>query len=432
MSARLQGALEALYGLERHKSGLGLDGSRRLLEALGSPERRFRAVHVAGTNGKGSVCALVERVLRAAGLSTGLFTSPHLVDFRERIRIGGRWASEAELEARLEHIQGLAAGRGRTFFEVTTALGFDRFAAHAVEWPVVEVGLGGRLDCTNVITPEVAVITGVGLDHTEILGDTLEAVAREKAGIVKPGVPVISGAAGAPAAVIEEVAREKGSPLVAAAARVKLRECRVGPGGTRFEAEAAPWGTLALSLGLRGRLQLENAQVAIAALSVLAERGLEIPAGAVREGIAAAAWPGRLEPCPTEPRLWWDGAHNPQGAERLARAWVEDLGFEPPEAVVLAVSRDKDATAMLRPLAGLAPRARLVVTRTRSERALEPAALRERAAELGWPAEGESDVARALERALGRAGRGKVLLAGSLFAVGEAMEALGGAPGEWL
>src|SRR5439155_281511 len=131
VSARLQGALEALYGLERHKSGLGLDGSRRLLEALGSPERRFRAVHVAGTNGKGSVCALVERVLRAAGRSTGLFTSPHLVDFRERIRIRGRWASEDELEARLEHIQGLPEGRGRTFFEVTTALGFDRFAAHA-------------------------------------------------------------------------------------------------------------------------------------------------------------------------------------------------------------------------------------------------------------------------------------------------------------
>ena len=168
----LQGALEALYGLERRKSKLGLDGTRALLAELGNPERRFRAVHVAGTNGKGTVCALVERVLRVAGHRTGLFTSPHLVDFRERIRVDGRWADEARLFEMLRRIEELPAMGDRTFFEVVTALGFGYFAAENVEWAVVEVGLGGRLDTTNVITPEVSVITSIGLDHVEILGST--------------------------------------------------------------------------------------------------------------------------------------------------------------------------------------------------------------------------------------------------------------------
>ncbi|MGH7740912.1 MAG: bifunctional folylpolyglutamate synthase/dihydrofolate synthase, partial [Candidatus Eiseniibacteriota bacterium] len=191
MSLDLQSALERLYGLERRKDKLGLDGERALMTALGEPQTRFRSVHVAGTNGKGSVCACIERVLREAGHRTGLFTSPHLVDFRERIRVDGRWADEAQLAERLEYLQALPAGRDRTFFEVCTALAFDDFAARGVEWAVVEVGLGGRLDCTNVIAPEVCAITSIGLDHTEILGDSIEKIAAEKAGIIKPGVPVV-------------------------------------------------------------------------------------------------------------------------------------------------------------------------------------------------------------------------------------------------
>jgi len=207
VTLRLQTALEALYGLERRKDKLGLDGTRDLLRALGDPQRCFKAVHVAGTNGKGSVCAIVERVLREAGVRTGLFTSPHLVDFRERIRVGGHWADEGRLATRLEHIQGLPEGRDRTFFEVCTALAFDDFAARGVEWAVVEVGLGGRLDCTNVLEPEVTVITSIGLDHTEILGEGLERVAAEKAGIVKPGVPLVCGVDEEPArGVIRRVA----------------------------------------------------------------------------------------------------------------------------------------------------------------------------------------------------------------------------------
>ena len=190
MSLDLQHQLETLYGLERRRDKLGLGGTRALLEALGHPERRFRAIHVAGTNGKGSTCALIERALRASGIRTGLFTSPHLVDFRERIRVSGQWADDTRLAQRLEYVQSLPAGKDRTFFEVCTALGFDDFAARGVEWAVVEVGLGGRLDTTNVLDPEVCAITSIGLDHTEILGDTVEAIARgSSAGASTTGTP---------------------------------------------------------------------------------------------------------------------------------------------------------------------------------------------------------------------------------------------------
>ncbi|MFM8560363.1 MAG: bifunctional folylpolyglutamate synthase/dihydrofolate synthase, partial [bacterium] len=192
MTPALQRRLEALWGLERRHPKLGLDGTRALLAGLGHPETRFRSVHVAGTNGKGSVCALVERVLRAAGHRTGLYTSPHLLDFRERIRVDGEWASEDELLARLAAIEALPDAAGATFFEVATALAFDRFARSGVEWAVVEVGLGGRLDSTNVLAPAVCAITSIGLDHAEILGDTHTAIAAEKAGILKPGVPAVS------------------------------------------------------------------------------------------------------------------------------------------------------------------------------------------------------------------------------------------------
>src|SRR5580765_1108543 len=212
----LQSTLEALYGLERRKDKLGLDGTRALLAELDHPERTFRAVHVAGTNGKGSTCALIERALRAAGHRTGLFTSPHLVDFRERIRVDGRWADERRLGALLARVSGLPSAPGRTFFEIATALGFAWFAAEGVEWAVVEVGLGGRLDTTNVLDPEVCAITSIGLDHTEILGDTIEAIAAEKAGIVKPGVPVVLAPDVSPAAreTIRRIAAACHAPLI--------------------------------------------------------------------------------------------------------------------------------------------------------------------------------------------------------------------------
>jgi dihydrofolate synthase/folylpolyglutamate synthase len=432
VSQNLQHSLEELYGQERRRDSLGLEGTLQLLRALGRPERRFRAIHVAGTNGKGSVSALIERALRAAGVRSGLYTSPHLVDFRERIRVNGWWPEEDRLASRLEYLRLRPEGQGRTFFEVATALGFDDLAARGAEWAVIEVGLGGRLDCTNVILPEVAVITPVALDHTAILGNTIAEVAAEKAGIIKRGASVVMGAQTAEAReVIMATARERGAALRSAPDWVRVRRVALDAEGARFEAECPPWGTLDLRIGLRGRHQVGNAVTALAALSAATVRGLPLAGAAIRAGFAAARWPGRLEPCPAEPRLWWDGAHNPDGIARLAEAWRADLGFEPPDAIVLAVSSDKDAGAMLGPLHRLAPNAQLLVTRSRNGRALDPVQLRDAAVTMGWPCAMETGVPTAVRRAL-EGCEGRVLLTGSLFAVGEAMEELGGAPGEEL
>ena len=428
MSSGLHSAVEALYGLERRRSDFRVEDTARVLAALGNPQLRFRSVHVAGTNGKGSVAAWVERVLRAAHQRMGLYTSPHLVDYRERIRIDGRWPETLELEQRLETIRGIESARGRTFFEITTALGFDAFARHDVEWAVVEVGLGGRLDATNVLMPEVCAITSVGLDHTEILGTTLAEVAREKAGIIKPGIPVIAGSLPPEAASeARAIAAARGAPWIEAGSRVGIANAVLNEQGARFSAECAPWGTLEIAMSLRGAHQVGNARVALAVLSVLTEAGLAISAEAVREGFAAARWPGRLEPCPAQPRLWWDGAHNLEGVEHLVSAWRADLALPPPGAIVFAASRDKPVADMLGRLHDFAPGALLFTVRTRNERALPAGQLAAHALVLGWQAEAREDVGAATAEALS-ATAGRVLLLGSLFAVGEAMQSLGGAP----
>jgi dihydrofolate synthase / folylpolyglutamate synthase len=408
VSLKLQHALEALWGLERRKAKHDLVGITSLLAELGDPQRRFRSVHVAGTNGKGSVCALVERVLREAGVRTGLFTSPHLIDFRERIRVAGRWADEPWLERMVERIAALPAGNDRTFFEVCTALAFQYFAEQDVEIAVVEVGLGGRLDCTNVLTPEVCAITSIGLDHTEILGDTIEAIAAEKAGIIKPGVPVVIGEMPAEArVVIERIANAVGARIV-------------------------PLPTVESFGALPERATIgANQLTAVAVLGALAGRGVTLAPGVVERGMRLTRWPGRLERSPNEPRLWWDGAHNESGGRRLGERWPQVAGGAMPETIVVALSSDKDAAAMLRALREGFPNARLIATRSRSERALPPDVLARHAAEVGFEVEALPDVGVALRAALARSS-GLVLLAGSLFAVGEAMEIFGGAPGEML
>jgi dihydrofolate synthase/folylpolyglutamate synthase len=431
VTTRLQRRLEELYGLERRKDKLGLDGTLALLRALGDPHHRFRSVHVAGTNGKGSVCAMVERVLREAGHRTGLYTSPHLVDFRERIRVDGRWVDEAWLERTLDRIEALPEGRDRTFFEVATALGFCWFAEQKVDIAVVEVGLGGRLDCTNVLTPEVSVITSIGLDHTEILGDTIEKIAAEKAGILKPGVPVVLAPRLDERArrVVSARATEVGAPIIDAATfeRSAAHEEMVW-----VDATHSGWGALHLELDvLRGAYQVPNVACALAALDATAARGVAIPKRAVEDGLRAAHWPGRLEPAPFAP-LWWDGAHNPQAMIALERSWHRS-GLAPPGAVALAVSRDKDLGAMLAPLRRMAGECLIVATRSRNERALDPERIQAAAGEVGFRATRATDVPAACRAAVAETGpQGLALLTGSLFAVGEAMEAFGGAPGEWL
>ena len=445
MSLRLQHALETLYGLERRRDKHDLEGVTALLSALGDPHRAFRSVHVAGTNGKGTVCAFVERVLREAGWRTGLFTSPHLVDFRERIRVNGRWADEDWLERMIDRIASLPEGRDRTFFEACTALAFAYFAEQGVEIAVVEVGLGGRLDCTNVITPEVSVITSIGFDHTEILGDTLEAIAGEKAGIIKPGVPVVTGVGGPAGRVIEERARVLGSPMLPAGPAI-MTEVRRDCDGPTFSAPGpltrsdgspipglvghwltGPWGERLEPSEVPSFLGV-NQNLALGVLAALVERGITIPWTAVRRGFAETRWPGRFERSPGDPRLFWDGAHNVSGMMQLHRRW---RGARP-AAIVLAVSSDKDLAGMLEVLHWDFATARIFAARTRSERSLAPAEVATQSRSAGFEAVACHDVASALRAALSFSGEAPVLLTGSLFAVGEAMEVFGGAPGEML
>jgi dihydrofolate synthase / folylpolyglutamate synthase len=432
LSLNLQHALERLYGLERRKDKLGLSGTRELLAALGDPQLAFRSIHVAGTNGKGSTCAVIERVLRESGLRTGLFTSPHLVDFRERIRVDGGWADEQRLAERLDFITARAGSDERTFFEVCTALAFDDLAARGADWAVIEVGLGGRLDTTNVIAPELCVITPIGLDHTEILGATIELIAAEKAGILKPGIPVVLSRAmdERARAVIVRGAAACGANVLDPAVRVSARAAAIAPGVPRqaLSVESDRWGRIEVQTPLLGRHQLGNIETALAALAALP---LEISVGAVRSALERVRWPGRLEACTAEPRLWWDGAHNAPGLAALIETWQPPTFEAPPEQVVLALSRDKDAGAMLREIANAWPGTTLIATRSRNERALEASALADAATACGLSANVVADVAGACRAALAATrAPGRVLVTGSLFAVGEAMAALGGAPGE--
>ncbi len=394
-----------------------------------------------GTNGKGSTACYLERLFRSAGVRTGLYTSPHLVEFRERIRIDGRSAARDELTRALERLASLPEAQGRTFFEVATALAFEHFADHGAEVVVAEVGLGGRLDCTNVLAPSVVALAPVALDHAEILGRTLARVAAEKGGILKPGVPAVC-AAQAPVArrVLERAARETGVLLTHLSERVRVRRARVTPEGTEVVLDARGFGVLRFRLRAVGRHQAQNAALAVAALTIAMEHGLASPSGrrlaprslapaAVEGALSRARWPGRLAPSAREGRLWWDGAHNPHGARALARTWLEGMGTDA-TALVVGVSSDKPLDALLRALRG--PWRPVFATQAVSPRAV-PAADLARAVERSWggSATAVPRVADAVRRALDLAPPGgRVLVAGSLFVVGEAMAAVGEDPSE--
>jgi len=409
-----------LQSLELTKGwDLKLERMCAALDLRGHPERRFRTIHVAGTNGKGSTAAMMEAILRAAGWRTGLYTSPHLVDFAERIRAGGLAMPHetiVDLVAELRRELG-AAGIELTHFEFATLLGFEWFAHIGVELAVVEVGLGGRLDATNVIHPLVTVITSIGRDHEEFLGHDLAGIAREKAGIAKRDVPLVLGRLGAEVeAVIVAVAVAAGAPVVAAMRETTLET--IG-GGLAFRGLGVAWD--GLDLALRGAFQRDNAQTALAALAAV--RGT-IPLGeaAVRDGLAATAWPGRLAELAGRPRIIADGAHNPDGIAALVRELPALLAGRP-TTLVFAVMADKDWSAMLD---ALVPHvARIVATRV-GRRGLDPARVVEAVAER-VPTEIVEPAAAAVDHARRTtASDAVVLIGGSLFLVGEAYAVLGG------
>lgn len=378
--------LESLYGRRRFGMRPGLEVIRALLDALGRPERTFRALHVTGSKGKGSVSALAASVLSATGEPVGLFTSPHLVSYRERIRIGRRAIPRsavvrgvARLEA--EAARGVADGRlarEPTFFELTTALAFDWFRQEGVRHAVIEVGLGGRLDSTNVLDAPVGVLTTIELEHTDVLGPTLTDVAREKAGILHPGMRGIVGES-KPEALreIERSAAAAGVPLWHLGREVAAPDRSLGPRGQRLTV-STPHGTLEdVDLPLLGTFQAANAALAVAAAQEYARAvGLDLSESAIREGLRAVKWRGRLERVARKPDLFFDVAHTPESARAVAASLAEIYPLSDPaeNAIVFGCLADKRVEEMLEALAPLART--LVVVPVRSGRALPLDALR--------------------------------------------------------
>ncbi|MBI4160903.1 MAG: bifunctional folylpolyglutamate synthase/dihydrofolate synthase, partial [Acidobacteria bacterium] len=334
-----------LRSLERLGIRLGLDNVHRLLEAIGNPHRRYPAVLVAGTNGKGSVAAMLAAILRRAGVRTGLYTSPHLLGLEERIAVDGRPIPPDRLAAGILSLRDtihslLRSGALRTpptLFEVTTAAAFAYFRAEDVRLAVLEVGLGGRFDATNVADPLLSILTPVALDHQEFLGDTLAGIAADKLGILRPGGVLLSGSQTSEVReVIRKTCREQGAAWVEAPQAVRVVRCPTGTVsflGRRIEVPP-------LIPGLAGEHQLDNAATAVAACEILGGRGFPIPPEAVRDGLAAVQWPGRLQLLPGRPRWLLDGAHNPAAARVLAE-YLRRRDEDPAPVTIFGTLRDK-------------------------------------------------------------------------------------------
>lgn len=416
-------ALAYLGDLGRFGMRLGLETTERLLRRLGNPHRAFPSLHVAGTNGKGSTAHALAAILRVAGLRVGLYTSPHLLRFTERIQVSGREMDRADVGRLAARVRAAASGLPVTFFEATTALGFLHFAEARVDAAVVEVGLGGRLDATNVLTPVVAAITTVGLEHREHLGSTHAEIAREKAGIVKGGRPVVAGELPPPAlAVVEEVARERHAPLHLLGRDFTARRDPPAPDGERLWYRGLGIeGQLALPL--YGRHQIANAAVAACAAEVAAKEGIPIEPHHIAQGLALAHLPGRFSVVAGTPPIVLDAAHNPDAARAL-RVALEDRFGSRPVALVFGVLSDKDHLEMLR---ALAPRVACVLAvRPDTPRARDPGDVVHAARDLGMRAEVWSDVERALDRARAEVGEGGVVaVSGSFYTVADAMRVLG-------
>lgn len=407
-----------------------------LMDRLGNPQHRYPSVHVAGTKGKGSTCALMESALRAAGYRAGLYTSPHLQDFCERICVNGEQIPPQVVAALAEEIRPIVEQvPGLTTFELTTALAFLYFARREVDIAVIEVGLGGRLDATNIITPLASVITSLSYDHTHLLGTTLTEIAGEKAGIVKPGVPVVSAPQAEEAlAVIERVAEERRAPLTVLGCEWLYAAGRRSLSGQTFfiwsadeqqhlhrlidEGYTIEWAPPRYEIPLLGDHQIQNASLAVAALHEVRRRWRPLAEEAIRRGFREVQWPGRFEVLARHPYVVADSAHNRDSAQKLAAAARE---YFPGSRVVLifGASADKDVSGMFDEL--LPNVGHVIATQAVHPRALDAEGLADLAHAKGAASvEALSPVAAALERALSVAGSQDLILAtGSLFVVAE-------------
>jgi len=398
-----------------------------LLGGMGSPQYAAKSVHIAGTKGKGSTAAMIASILTRSGYRTGLYTSPHLLSIRERIQVDGQCIPEdvfARLAAAIKpEAQAVNASSGLgqlTTFELLTALAFLHFREQAVDFQVVETGLGGRLDATNVVRPEVCVITSVSYDHMDVLGDTLASIAKEKAGVIKTGsVAVTSPQAPEAMAVIEAVCREKGVRLVEVGREVTWQRETHGPDGQSFKLKGLS-KDYDLSIPLLGAHQLENAATAVAVAEVLAERGAGITGEHIAAGLAQVQWPGRMQVLHRKPWFVVDGAHNSDSSRKLVAALREYFVYDK-AVLIFGASSDKNVAGMVDELASFPDM--VIVTHSHHPRALDTQRIIGEFARKGVVREMAESVPAAIERALSLAGPDDLVCAtGSLFIVAEVME----------
>jgi dihydrofolate synthase / folylpolyglutamate synthase len=439
--ARLQAALDYIYSFvdyetqRRPRDAASYDLRRMdlILQRLDNPHLKVRSVHIAGSKGKGSTSAMIASVLSASGYRTGLYTSPHLLNFGERIQVDGHEIPDSdviELVGRMKpHIEAVNkdATYGKlTTFEIITVLGFLFFAERKCDITVVEVGLGGRLDATNVVQPEVCAITSISLEHTDVLGNTLGEIASEKAGIIKKGVPVVSAPQKEEVSqVIDKVSRERGAFLIRAGHDIQWK----GLGYDAIHQSLRVKGRLAsyaITIPLVGDYQLENAAVAVGCLEVLIDKGFHLSSETIVRGMSAVMWPGRLQVLRQAPYVVVDGAHNPYSASKLRQALKKYFVYRK-ATLVIGTSSDKDISGIVSELAPVFDR--VIVTRSIHPRAMSVEALVEQFARLGVKAEATDDISVALPMAISGSGKDDlVCVTGSLFVVAGAIE-LCGAPG---
>jgi dihydrofolate synthase/folylpolyglutamate synthase len=418
-------AVRELYALQSFGIKLGLKNIVGLLHSVGDPHRRFRTIHIAGTNGKGSTAALIAAVLMEAGFRTGLYTSPHLVDFRERMRIDGREIPAERVVSWSRKLLPQVWGRRSTFFEAVTAMAFGWFAEEKVDIAVIETGLGGRLDATNVLSPILSVITTIGLEHTAILGPTVEHIAFEKAGIIKPRTPCVVGVRpGKARRVIERQARRMNAPLVDATIIPLRIHSRSIDGTTILLGRKGP-GERRHVIGWPGVFQVANVRTALASIEHLRRSGLPVPDGALERGLrgvtSLTGMRGRLTLVRRRPRVIVDVGHNPAAVRSLASS-LGKLGLRP-SVMVVGVADDKDLRSIARALGRVGREVIAVAART--SRALPADDVASAFRSSGVAATPAVSVAAGVRLALRRAGvGGTVLVTGSHFVVGEALAQL--------
>jgi dihydrofolate synthase/folylpolyglutamate synthase len=419
---RYKSSIDYLYGLQKHGIKFGLNSTERILARLGNPERRLRCIHIGGTNGKGSTAAMLSSILQRQGFRVGLYTSPHLVRFTERFRIDEREAAVDRILEVFEHVRSvLDDGEPPTFFEMVTAMAFQYFVEERVDWAIIEVGMGGRLDATNVIRPEACIITNVSYDHQEFLGSSLASIAREKAGIIKDGVPLVTGARQPVVkGILKATCFSHAAPLYCIGSQFRVRR---NPEGS-FQYHGMKQRYRSLELNLKGIHQYQNAALALAALEILeSENAFSLDTQAVREGLLQVRWPGRLEILQENPLIILDGAHNPHGAESLREALKSCFVFDKLH-LVLGIMADKDTRGILRRLLPLAETA--IFTQPRYARAEQPETLKRLARPYVQKHYVIRDPGAAIAEARAMAApNDAICITGSLYFAGEVKELFG-------